>query len=282
VVSHTVDVAGLADVYLAGGAFAQTSGAFDLSHRPYGLRLPAAYDPNRSWPVIVEATPCGIDAATWAAMPQQGSGVSPPPKDAIAIYLIPVKGCLLPGGTSIGNRADSPDVPYLRAALADAEASACVDQSRVTAVGFGSSAAREAGLLACAASDVVHAVAALGGGLQAHRPPCKGPVAAMLVAPTLDPYNPVGPVAADDPMFLTTDSVGTLPLRDEILMRNGCTGTDSVPWNPMLPLCVRFTGCPAATPVVWCPIPSMTRTAGTAGNARYAPDGWWTFLSMLP
>ena len=280
VVAHTVNVAGLSDVYLAGGTFAQTSGTFELSHRPYGLRLPGDYAPNRSWPVIVEAATCGIDAATWAAAPQQAIIFSAPPKEAIIITLIPEKGCLLPGGPAIGDRTDSPDVPYLRAALADAESSACLDESRVTVAGFTSNAAREAEMLACAAGDVLQAVAAYGGGLLAHRPPCKGQVAAMLVAPTNDSSNPIGPVAATDPSVTSTDDLGTLPLRDDILQRNGCTGTTTAPWISMYPSCVRFTGCPVATPVVWCPILSSLQAPGISGGVRYAPDGWWVFEGM--
>ncbi len=281
VVAHTVGIASLANVYLAGGTFAQASGTFDLSHRPYGLRLPADYDPNRSSPVIVETTPCGIDAATWAGAPQQGITAGTPPKEAIIIVLVPVKGCLLPGGPAIGDRTDSPDVPYFRAALADAESSACLDESRVTVAGFSSNGAHEAEMLACAAGDVVRAVTTYGGGLLVHRPPCKGQVAAMLVAPTNDSQNPIGPVAATDPSVTSTDNLGTLPLRDDILQRNGCTGTTTEPWIPMFPACVRFVGCPVATPVVWCPIMSSLQAPGFSGGQRYAPDAWWVFEGMV-
>ncbi|MES1175811.1 MAG: hypothetical protein ABUL62_15930 [Myxococcales bacterium] len=47
--------------------------------------------------------------------------------------------------------------------------------------------------------------------------------------------------------------MGSAAARDEILARNGCTGTATVTWSGSAE-CEQHTGCSAAYPVIWCPI----------------------------
>jgi poly(3-hydroxybutyrate) depolymerase len=278
-VARTVHVAGLADVYLPGGTFAQSSGGFDLSNRPFAIRLPADYNPTQPLAVTFEGGGCGEPVASFVSAPFSEFVVDPK-HNAIEVVLAYVNNCFLDGGPAIGDRDDSPEVPYFRAVLADVEARFCVDTSRVFVTGS-SSGAWEAELLGCAAADVVRGIAAYGGGLRAHRPACRGPVAAALVVPTNDLNDPVGPLAPTDPFFISHDSPGQLPLRDELLARNGCVGSTMEPWDSAFPACVRFSDCPAAFPVVWCPIVSAPQFPGSFEGVRYLPGVMWPFLSAL-
>jgi hypothetical protein len=280
-VARTVEVTGLADVYLPGGALAHASGVFNLSHRPYAVRLPATYDPSMPLPVRFEAGGCGRNATSFVAAPSSMFPVDPHHGiPMIEVALAYVDTCFLDGGPHIDDRTDSPEVPYFRAVLADVATRYCVDPSRVFVAGI-ASGGWEAELLGCAAADVVRGVASYGGGLRAHRPACKGPVAAILSGSTMDPEYPMGPLDPSDPRFVSNDSPGLVPMRDDVLARNRCLGSGSRPWNPAFPACVTFTDCPDAFPVVWCPL-LPSQTPGRVGNVSYAPGAMLPFLDGLP
>ena len=67
--------------------------------------------------------------------------------------------------------------------------------------------------------------------------------------------------------------------RDRILKINGCTGTDTVPYDAGTPSpCMQYTGCPAAYPVVWCP----TTGKGHSDQIPISTTGFWKFWSSLP
>jgi hypothetical protein len=124
----------------------------------------------------------------------------------------------------------------------------------------------------------VRGTATYGGGLRAHRPACAGPVAAILIGANMDSANPRGPL---DPST-SNDNLGLVPMRDDILARDGCLGSPSRAWNIDFPNCVTFTDCPAALPVVWCVLPYPGRQRGRAGNVSYAPGAMLQFLNSLP
>ena len=131
------------------------------------------------------------------------------------------------------------------------------------------------------------------GGLRLHRPPCTGPQAAIMVEGLGDGANPIGPIVPPDGNL---DSPGSAPARDEILKRNGCVAPDFVfdysettkkqgnaphtQWDPMYPECVKYTGCPAAYPVVWCALP-CGHQCDNAGGVSYKA-GIWKFWMSLP
>jgi hypothetical protein len=282
-VTRTVEVKGLADVYLPGGALSHVSGEFNLSRRPYAVRLPASYDPGSPLAVRFEAGICGRTATDFSAKPSSEFAVDPQHTiPTIEVALTAVDACFLDGGPSIDKRTDSPELPYFRVVLADVEARYCVDRSRVFVAGYGSGAS-EAELLGCAAADVVRATATFGGGLRAHRPACTGPVAAIFVGSTVDTAYPLGPLAPSDPAFATNDSPGLVPMRDDVLARNGCLGSPSRPWSSSLPSCVTFTSCPAAFPVVWCVLSVSGRNSGIiSGMPTYTPGAMLSFLTGLP
>ena len=281
-IPRTVDIVGLADVYLPGGALARTSGAFNLSHRPYAVRLPATYDPAVPLAVRFEGGGCGSTATNFVAAPASGFSLDLQHKTPmIEVALSYIDSCFVDGGPAINDRTDSPEVPYFRAVLADVESRYCVDRSRVMVAGT-SSGAWEAELLGCAAADVIRGVASYGGGLRAHRPACTGPVAAIVIGSMMDPGSPLGPLDPSDPTFVRNDSPGLIPMRDDVLARNGCLGSSSQQWNPAFPACVTFTGCPAAFPVVWCELPFVGQTPGRVGAISYAPGAMLPFLLGLP
>src|SRR5262249_28046147 len=152
------------------------------------------------------------------------------------------------------------------AMIADVEAKYCIDKSKIFVHGY-SSGAWETYLLGCARPNVVRGIGPqVGGGLRLNGPKCMNqPVAAIMVEGLQDTENPIGPTA--QPVH---DSHGSAPARDEILARNGCQGTATTMWDPMYPLCVKYTGCPDKYPVVWCAI----NTAHTP-DMQYAYGGIW-------
>jgi hypothetical protein len=66
-------------------------------------------------------------------------------------------------------------------------------------------------------------------------------------------------------------------------MRNGCTGTATMPYeDAKYGACVKYTGCPAAYPVVWCALLGVGHNSSTYMNTNYSPGPMWDVLSKLP
>ena len=281
-VTHTVKVPGVNAIYQPGGVYAMQDGELDYTNRPYAVRVPEPYQPIGTAPYAVtfELGSCGSSQAT---KPAYNFGF--PPLDykhqGIEVALLSIDVCFRDGGPAIGNRDDSPEIAYFRAVLADIEERFCIDTSKVFVSGT-MGGAYSAYTLGCAAADVVRGVTAFEGGMRAVRPTCTGPMAAMLVAPTNNPNIPIGPLDASDPKYIELGSPGSAPGRDDLLHRNGCIGDATAPWNPVYPACVKYTGCPAAYPVVWCPIAGAVRNPSNYNNVTYAPGGMWDFLTALP
>jgi hypothetical protein len=93
-----------------------------------------------------------------------------------------------------------------------------------------------------------------------------------------DQANPVGPLPK---IFIIEDSFGAAPARDELLTRNGCVGKTTAPYDPKYPHCVKYTGCPAAYPVVWCELPNGGHTQTNYEGVNYA-NAIAPFLLGLP
>ena len=107
----------------------------------------------------------------------------------------------------------------------------------------------------CAITDKIRGTYSVAGGLREHRWTCNGPSAAFMIVADQDTSNPVGPLSSLD---VAEDTYGSAPARDELLVRNGCVGKATAPYDPKYPACVKYTGCPAAYPVVWCDFPTGT------------------------
>lgn len=280
---HEVHISGLDPVYLAGGMYAQTSGPYDLSFRPYGVKLPANYNPATPYPVTFGGGGCGGSAQGFASNPNGGfnlAGNTP----TIQVGLSYMGPCFNDGGPSIGNRPDSPEEPYFRAIMKDIEANYCIDLAQVFVGGY-SSGGWESYTLGCAAADLVRGIGADEGGLRTMHPACKGPVAAVLVAGTADTENPIGPLdpVADKGTIDRLGSLGSAPGRDNILMRNGCVGTATEPYSdPKYGACVKYSGCPANYPVIWCALPGVGHNNSSYNGTNYSPGPMWDVLGKLP
>ncbi|UJR84400.1 alpha/beta hydrolase family esterase [Sandaracinus amylolyticus] len=270
---HELTVTGVAARFLAGGEDYGTQGGYDFEHRNYFVRLPRNYDPSRQYSLVISGGGCG------ASNGLSGSGGGSNPLADDQDYAVQVGlSYVYPDGAGAcfqDGSADTPDLPYFDAVMAELDARYCFDRGQVFASGF-SSGAWESYMLACARGGVLRAIGTQAGGLRSERPPCSGvPVAAFLTAGVNDGANPIENV--DD---RTGFDSGSRAARDAILEANGCVGTETEPyvtadapadWN-----CVSYTGCPTAYPVVWCPITADDGRHG-AGN----PRAFWPFWSTL-
>ncbi|HTA19132.1 MAG TPA: hypothetical protein VK989_07550, partial [Polyangia bacterium] len=282
-------------VYLAGGDVYKNqklpNGGYDYQYRPYAVRLPKNYNPAQAYPVTFGGGGCGGSASGFASGPGGGLTIDST-QSTIEVGLSYLAGCFDDGGPQIDARSDTPEEPYFRAVLADVESKYCVDKGKVFVSGY-SSGGWEAYTLGCAAGDLIRGIMADEGGLRVHRPTCKGPVAAYLVAGEDDTVNAIGPLAKLD---TGEDSFGSAPGRDDLLMRNGCVSSNymftypdfdgSAPHTAFdttkYTACVKYTGCPAAYPVVWCPLPGAGHNNSSIGNLNYSPGPAWSIFMSLP
>ncbi|HEX3696168.1 MAG TPA: hypothetical protein VH374_12360 [Polyangia bacterium] len=253
--------------------------------RDFDIELPANYDPTHAYPVFYGGAGCGPQNIP----PIKGAGFEVPGEAvAIRVGLQQVAtdpfSCFADGAircspnlANVGDCLNGPEIPYFRAVQAWVEANTCVDMG-MEFVGGSSSGAWEALLAGCASAETVRGTFTVAGGLREHRWACDGPVATFMIVSAPDTSNPVGPL----PMIFTAeDTYGSAPARDEILKRNGCVGNATAPYDPKYPDCVKYTGCPAAYPVVWCDIPNGNHTQTNDGNVNMA-NAMVPFLLGLP
>jgi hypothetical protein len=297
----TVSSKCVAPDFAPGGRLSQTMGNFDFTHRHYAVQLPTNYNPATAYPVIIGGGGCGGGPTESGGGYTAGQGAG----DAIRIGMSYVKMCFADGGNSCsGTAADhpacvnTPEVPYFYALLADIESKYCIEKSKVYVGGY-SSGGWEAYTLGCAAADVIAGIVPVNGGLRNHRPACTGQIPALMVAGAADPDNPVGPLVMDMPYapagltaatvnsdITSLDSNGTATARDAILARNGCVGTATAPYDAAFPLCVKYTGCPANAPVVWCSVTGAGHQSPSYMGVTYYPSMGatslqWNFLTKL-
>lgn len=286
--------------YLPGGviykSYSIPSGKYDFTFRPYSVKLPKNYDPTKAYPVVLGGGGCGGNAANFAGSP--GGGYQPDNTgSSIQVGLQYVDRCFADGGGDFAKNKllDTPEVPYVRQVIAAVEDAYCVDKSLVFESGT-SSGGWESYTTGCAAGDLIRAIGPVSGGLRQTRPACSGPQAAIMVESLGDGANPIGPITPPDGSL---DSPGSAAARDEILKRNGCVAPDFVfnysdtttklgnapheSWDPAYPMCVKYTGCPAAYPVVWCALSGANcgHQCDNTGGVNYK-NGIWKFWMSLP
>jgi polyhydroxybutyrate depolymerase len=270
----------VAPPFVPGGVNAQTAANGEtLVDRDYTIELPAGYEPNHPYPVFYGADGCG------PIPPLKGAGFSAPGEDgAIKVGLQQISACFADGGIrcapDIANVAacvNGPEIPYFLSVMNWVESNFCVDLG-TEFIGGGSSGAWEALLAGCGAANTLRGIYTLAGGLREHRWPCNGPIAAFMIVSDADTNNPVGPLAK---LNVIEDTFGSAPARDELLKRNGCVGTDHVAYDPKYPECVKYTGCPATYPVVWCEFPGGSHDNPTYDNVNYL-NAVAPFLMGLP
>jgi poly(3-hydroxybutyrate) depolymerase len=289
-------------IYLAGGEMYKDeqlprAGKYDFQFRPYSVRLPKDYDPSKAYPVVLAGGGCGGSAEGFASNP--GGGYQPDNTNStIQVGLAYLSGCFADGGRNFADnmRYDTPEVPYVRQVIQEVQNNYCVDKSLVFESGS-SSGGWESFTTGCGAADLIRAIGPVSGGLRLHRPECTGPQAAIMVEGLQDTANPIGPI---DPPDGNLDSTGSAPARDEILKRNGCVAPDYVfdysdtakkqgsapheQWDPAYPTCVKYTGCPAAYPVVWCALNCGHQCDNETidGTKIDYKQGIWKFFQSLP
>jgi hypothetical protein len=270
----------VAPPFVPGGVNAQTAAnGENFLDREFTIELPSTYDPNVPVSVFYGADGCG------PAPPLHGPGFSVPGENAaIKVGLQQVGSCFADGGIrcapdikNVAACVNGPEIPYFQAVQSWVEANFCVDRA-TQFIGGGSSGAWEALLAGCGAASTLRGFYTVAGGLREHRWACNGPIAAFMIASDADTANPVGPLPN---LLVIEDTYGMAPARDEILARNGCVGKATTPFDPKYPSCVKYTGCPATYPVVWCEFAGGSHDNPTYNNVNYS-NAIAPFLTGLP
>jgi poly(3-hydroxybutyrate) depolymerase len=292
-----------------GGVGYIKTGNYDFNNREFSiLALPTGYDGTTPYPVILEGGGC-TDGPT-----DNGGGYSAGEGNnafRIGLAYVAKGGCFADGGewtgepspgfgcspdeAHIGICVNNPEVPYVNAVLDYLESHLCVDLGKIFIGGY-SSGAWEASTVSCELANRIRGMSTTFGGMRIHRGACTGPSAALMLAGLDDSSNPIGPMVMNMPLtsvglsatevnndILELDSNGSAPMRDELLTRNGCTGTATTMYSAAYPQCMTYTGCPAAFPVVWCPLTGVSHGGGdvVSGGVHYESAAW-DFLSKLP
>jgi hypothetical protein len=260
-VKHDVNVTGVDPQFItAHPSDPGNNGGYTYAKRNYYVKLPANYDSSKPYAVTFGGGGCGNTGGnSGQGGGQQASGI-----DAIKIGLSYVYS----GGACFEDGyANTPEVPYFDAVMADITANYCVNLEKVFVGGY-SSGAWESVTLGLARGGVIRGIATGAGGLRKDRPMPSGiPMAAILLTGQGDGTNPI-----DGP-------TGSALARDQILMTNKCVGTATMPFAPDKD-CVQYTGCPAAFPVVWC-TPGGGHTGGSAEHWA-AVGAFWASLPAVP
>jgi poly(3-hydroxybutyrate) depolymerase len=244
-----------------------TSKAGSWNDRVYYIDIPAGYDPAKPYPILFGGAGCGGAPNTNAST--GGFAVLPTNNpNAIQVGLGYLGSCFSQGG------ADNPELPFFDGALKEIEANYCVDKGKVFVGGYSSGGWLSYMLAFARGGSVVRGISPAAGGIatETGRPPdTKLPLAGLLLTGANDTANPA------------TGATGSDVARDLMLKYNGCTGTDTVPWEIPCPscACVRYTGCPAAFPVVRCRPPGQGHTDG-GGDFKTAIWKQWMTLPPNP
>ncbi|HTM45726.1 MAG TPA: hypothetical protein VL137_12260 [Polyangiaceae bacterium] len=279
-VKHDIAVTGVSQTYIDAHPLVASDAPYSFTMRNYYVKLPVNYDPMTAYRVQFGGPGCGGPATVGS----EGGYLPSAHDDVILISpsYVPTQGATSatnPGSCFADGATDSPDVPYFDAVLAEVEANYCVNPKQISVSGY-SSGAWEALLLGWARAGVVRGIATEAGGLRHNRPAGTNmPVAALMIGTQGDTENPIDLMPTDAKAIELGADGGSGQARDEILMRNGCTGTDTAMWDAQFPACLKYTGCPAAYPVVWC---LMTTGGHYPAHMPYTPDAMAKFLDSLP
>jgi hypothetical protein len=271
--------------------------------RLYYVRLPPSYDPSKPYRTVYLGPGCGP--------PQNlvGSSKSYPMQtasDPDAILVAMEQGfynkaeynsssCVDPtitrdGGTSNNlchycfddgagtTRPDSFEYGYFDRLHKAVEDEFCVDTDRQFFAGY-SSGGWMAHQLGCQFPDVLRAQASVTGGL---------PFAIHSGAKTCVDH-PIAAFLIHDAMDMSNVYAGSVSALERLLAMNGCTGGWTMTGAPKEPYtiagvpnnadfdCVRYTGCPAAYPIVFCTSRGKAHDAQTSA----AVPGFWQFFKSL-
>lgn len=291
---HDIDVTGVDDYWLTEREPDPGQAPYTFTHRNYGLRLPKNYDPERAYPLVFQGAGCGntdgLSGKNGADKIVPDDAVS----DAITVGLsyLYAEGA----GACFGDDGENNyELPYWDAVYAELTENYCVDLEKVFIGGF-SSGAWMSLTVSFARAGLVRGVGTGAGGIREKHPERSDiPFAAFLVTGANDENNPIhrtkdgtscsgseadgcwkDKIICGFPGAESCYDTGSAHARDEILRRNGCTGSDTEQYGEWTD-CKRYTGCPAAFPVVYCTPP----VEHDAGGDRHVP-GIWNFWKTLP
>jgi polyhydroxybutyrate depolymerase len=191
--------------------------------RSFVLFVPAGYDPNRAYPVVVVFHGIGATGAQMAQFVQMQVYAA---GEAIVAFPDARGGVWDLGGAT--------DLDFFDALTTEVQDTLCVNEQRVFGVGF-SYGAYMTNYLACNRTRTVRAIVAAAGSFAGTG--C-GATAALVYHRTDDNDEPVA---------------NGRNARDTWLSYNGCASTSTPSVAPIDGLgCVTYDGCGADTPVVWC------------------------------
>jgi poly(3-hydroxybutyrate) depolymerase len=247
------------------------SGQPKVRDRVYYVRLPTNYDqtmPNR---VVYLGPGCGGNTYTEVFSLYKASG-----DNAILVAMMPVGPTTeFPMGEFLGcfdERMNSVEIPFFDALHKKIESQFCVDPARQFYAGF-STGARLGFMLDCSFSDVLRGTATDQGALPP-LPTCKkNPIAGFFLADTMETGNPYQ---------------SNVMAANRLAMQNGCTGTfqnatafDPMTMAPAYPTtaCVKFTGCPADYPIVFCT--TMGQGHMMFENGYWSDQAFWNFFKQF-
>lgn len=196
--------------------------------RTYYLQLPSNYSASKPYPVVFQFHPLGGNAEQALNMYRISTGLPE------AIYITP-QGLVGSDDNAGWANTNGQDIAFTKAMVSAAQASYCVDNSRIFSAGF-SYGGMMSYAVGCEMSDVFRAIAPMSGALYSD-PSCKG---------TGHPIAMWGAHGANDTFVPTANGRAA---RDKILKQNHC-GTETVPIDPSP--CVSYQGCDAGYPVTWC------------------------------
>jgi poly(3-hydroxybutyrate) depolymerase len=281
-VKHDIAVTGVDQGYINSHTLVAANGPYTFTNRNYYLRLPPNYDPSVPYKLAFGGGGCGGNATVGS---EGGYLPGTNRNDWIQVSLsyVPTQGATNatnPGACFADSGTNTPEVAYFDAVLKEVSAKYCINPKNVVVSGY-SSGAWEAFLLGYARAGVVRGIATEAGGMRLNRPAGSGkPVAAFIVTTAGDTENPAD-LKPTDAKSISLGALGVNQARDEILTRNGCTGTATTLWttDPKFPLCQKYTGCPANYPVVYC-VPNTG--AHYPAHPPYTSEGMYKFFSELP
>jgi poly(3-hydroxybutyrate) depolymerase len=197
----------------------------DSTQRSYWIEMPANYDRNKAYPVII-----GLHWRDGSAQDIYGWNGFYGLKDLYAgnaIFLAPQG--LNAGWANDGDR----DIRFMRAMISAVQQGTCTDTQRVFATGF-SFGGMMSNAIGCQMGDVVRAIVPMAGSLWSGCASSSNKVAALFIH------------AKDD---TTVPYSAGEQARDTFLARNSCRAT-TVPLGSNG--CVEYQGCDSGKPVIWC------------------------------
>lgn len=232
-----------------------TSGKYTIQvngkTREYTLDVPQDYDPNTPYPITFGLHWLGGNSGDvvnngYYGLKERSQG---------GMIFVSPEGLVANGNSGWANQGGE-DVEFVALMLDRFEAELCIDTEHVFATGF-SYGGMFSNAIGCALADRFRAIAPHAGSLWSGCVPGSEPIAYFGTHGSNDQVVDID--AGED-------------ARDEFRSRNGCSNSS----NPVGSNgCVRYEGCDADNPVVWCEFTGGHNTPG------FAADEIWAFFSSL-